>query len=196
MLYEKRQPRRCLISAAFEILLEEIETDIESVNKAGARAFEKGDYDGARDALERGGQLTGFREKVASLKQEWQRLVRPPARSSDEREPGEQQRLAKLRRGLRTPEEAYFVPILTALVEAGGRGRMADILERVRVKMHGILRDVDYEPLVSDPEMPRWRNAGQWARNTLVKDGLLSGDSPRGIWEITDAGREYLKTQS
>jgi restriction system protein len=184
------------VTAAFEILLEEIETDIESINSSGARAFEKGDYDGARDALERGGHLTGFREKVATLRQEWQRLVRPPVRQTEEKDPGEQRRLAKLRRGLRTPEEAYFVPILTALVESGGRGRMADILERVRIKMHGVLRDVDFEPLLSDPEMPRWRNAGQWARNTLVKDGLLSAESPRGVWEITGPGREYLRAHS
>ena len=31
-----------------------------------------------------------------------------------------------------------------------------------------------------------------WARQNLVNQGLLSGSSPRGIWEITEQGRNYL----
>jgi hypothetical protein len=27
----------------------------------------------------------------------------------------------------------------------------------------------------------------------MVREGLLADDSPRGVWEITDAGREALK---
>ena len=58
--------------------------------------------------------------------------------------------------------------------------------------MQRILRDVDYQPLASDPDRPRWRNTGQWARNRLVKEGLMRGDSQHGVWEINDAGRRYL----
>lgn len=29
--------------------------------------------------------------------------------------------------------------------------------------------------------------------NTMVKKGLLRNDSPRGIWEISEKGRNYLK---
>jgi restriction system protein len=45
------------------------------------------------------------------------------------------------------------------------------------------------------PDNPRWRNAAQWARNSMVNEGLLKKDSPRGVWEISDKGKQYL-TQS
>jgi hypothetical protein len=58
--------------------------------------------------------------------------------------------------------------------------------------MKPILKDVDHEPLASDPDMPRWRNSAQWARNTMRQEGLLKDDSPHGTWEITEAGRARL----
>ena len=39
----------------------------------------------------------------------------------------------------------------------------------------------------------RWENTAQWVRFYLVRQGYLSKDSPRGVWEITDKGREYYK---
>jgi Mrr N-terminal domain len=56
----------------------------------------------------------------------------------------------------------------------------------------GTLRDVPYEPLASAPDMPRWKNAAQWARNSMVKEGLLRSNSPRGIWESSEAGTRFL----
>ena len=54
------------------------------------------------------------------------------------------------------------------------------------------LMQVDFAPLASGPDNPRWRNAVQWARNSLVREGLFKADSPHGIWEISDAGRSQL----
>jgi restriction system protein len=98
----------------------------------------------------------------------------------------------RLQRGLRTPEAAYYQSILRALDGLGGRAKMNDILDRVEQLMHEKLATVDYQPLNSDPEVPRWRNAAQWARNAMVKEGLLKDDSPRGVWEISEAGRHAL----
>uniref|UniRef100_A0A7C3EZC1 Restriction system protein Mrr-like N-terminal domain-containing protein n=1 Tax=candidate division WOR-3 bacterium TaxID=2052148 RepID=A0A7C3EZC1_UNCW3 len=50
--------------------------------------------------------------------------------------------------------------------------------------------------MASDPETIRWRNAAQWARYNMVKQGWLKSNSPRGVWEITEAGREAFKTLS
>lgn len=69
---------------------------------------------------------------------------------------------------------------------------MADVLEKVLQAMQQVLKDVDYQPLASDPDLPRWRNTAQWARAAMVKEGLMKGDSPRGMWEISDAGRRHL----
>lgn len=73
---------------------------------------------------------------------------------------------------------------------------MSQVLDRVLESMKEVLRDVDYEPLASDPEMPRWRNAAQWARHSMVKEGLLRSNSPRGVWEISDRGVEFLRDKN
>lgn len=183
--------------AAFEMLLEEIEAEIEFTNKVGAQAFEARDYDRARESLERAAQITAFRDKADTLRREWAALMGKETEEKDEGEAEQVGRrdLGRLRRGLRTREEAYRRPILESLVEMGGAGAMADVLERVRKKVEGILKDVDYEPLASDPDLPRWRNAAQWSRAALVKEGLIKGDSRRGIWEISDAGRRFVTEQ-
>lgn len=77
------------------------------------------------------------------------------------------------------------------LVESGGSSKAAEVLERVGKVMKPRLKPVDFQPLASGPENPRWRNAAQWARNSMVKDGLLKPDSPRGVWEITEAQAVY-----
>jgi hypothetical protein len=181
------------VVAAFEMLLEEIEAEIEYVNRVGARAFEARDYYKAKEALESAAQITGFRDKVGALRREWETLF---ARQEDEEgtEPhAERRNLGRLRRGLRTREEAYYRPILEAIHFLGGSAPMSEVLDRVLQSMKGMLRDVDYEPLASDPDMPRWKNTAQWARNSMVKEGLLRSNSPRGVWEISDTGVKFLR---
>lgn len=188
----KNNPTNVL--AAFEILLEEIETEIDFTNRVGSRAFEARDYDRAREALELAAQLTAYRDKLAAFRREWDRLVPVADEKTEDTETTESRRnLGRLRRGLRTPEDAYYRPILRVLERRGGSGQVGDVLEEVREEMKGILRDMDFEPLASDPHNPRWRNAAQWARNSMVNEGLLKSGSPRGVWEITEKGREYLK---
>lgn len=176
------------VAVAFDILLEEIEAEIEVTNKVGSRAFEARDYDRAREALERAAQIIAFRDKADTLRREWESLV-----GEEEEEVRAQRRdFGRLARGLRTPEDAFRRPILQALVDLGGAAPMADVLEKVRQAMQQVLKDVDYQPLASDPDLPRWRNTAQWARAAMVKEGLMKRDSPRGMWEISDAGRRHL----
>ncbi|MEM3484447.1 MAG: winged helix-turn-helix domain-containing protein [Candidatus Methanomethyliaceae archaeon] len=99
----------------------------------------------------------------------------------------------RLQRGLRTPEDAFRQPILEALVELGGSGTLEQVLEIVGKKMENILNGYDRMPLPSDPSSIRWKNTAQWCRNTMVREGLLKADSPRGIWEISDKGREEVE---
>lgn len=182
------------VDAAFDMLLEQIEAEIDLVNRGGARAFESRDYAAARATLERAGLLIAFRDRTAALRREWGTLAAPQAAAEETAEEQSQRRdPGRLRRGLRTPEEAYYRPILQVLVELGGRAPMGQVLDRVGQMMRGVLRDVDHQPLASYPDLPRWRNAAQWARNSMVQEGLLRNDSPRGVWEISDAGRQSLR---
>jgi hydrogenase maturation factor len=51
------------VMAAFDILLEEIEAEIETVNTAGARAFERRDYPAAQEAIKRAQAITDYRAR-------------------------------------------------------------------------------------------------------------------------------------
>ena len=55
--------------------------------------------------------------------------------------------MGRIQRGEKTPEAEYVVPILQALVQAGGRGRTAEIVDRVGQIMKGRLNEYDYKQL-------------------------------------------------
>ncbi len=180
------------VVAAFEILLEEIEAEIDSINRQGASALEARDYETARDSLEKSTEITNrFRDTIDRLRREWVQVVGEP----DDEEDHNRRDLGRLQRGLRTPEREFYLPILQAISEMGGSAPMGDVLDRVGELMDGKLRDVDFQPLASDPKNLRWRNTAQWARHTMVQEKLLKSHSPRGIWEIDTAGSELLKGQ-
>ena len=107
------------VFSAFEMLLEEVEAEIDFVNGVGAKAFQGRDYDKAKEALERSGVLTAFRDKVAVLRKEWEDIAAAAESQEDEETKAGRRNLGHLRRGQRTPEAQYYVPILRVLTEAG-----------------------------------------------------------------------------
>jgi hypothetical protein len=94
--------------------------------------------------------------------------------------------------GLRTPNDAFRIPILEALVELGGSGKVREVLSIVEQKMADQLNVYDYQPIPSITNVLRWDNNAQWTRQKLVDEGYMLSDSPRGIWEISEAGRDLL----
>lgn len=98
----------------------------------------------------------------------------------------------RIRKGLRTPEPAFFRPILQALSDLGGSAKRSDVFILVEQSMRDVLKPIDYQTLSSEAEQLRWQNSAQWARNLMVKEGLLKLHSPVGIWEITEKGRAFL----
>lgn len=105
------------VASAFQILWEELEAEIEFVNGIRAKAFQ------AREALEFVGQITAFRDKVAALRKEWSSLEAAAASREDEETRAQRRNLGRPRKGLRTPESAYYVPILQALAGLGRSGQ-------------------------------------------------------------------------
>ncbi len=69
---------------------------------------------------------------------------------------------------------------------------MAEILDGVFEKVKDRLTDADRERLPSGTDV-RWPNTAAWGRFTMVDAGLLKSDSPRGTWELTEAGTEAAK---
>ena len=182
------------VHVAFDIVLEEIENAIAALNREGAQAFEAGNYDVARDLMEKGSQMTAFRSRVKDLQKEWLNIFAAvlPQKPRGQKTP----RYKKLQRGLRTPEDEFRIPILQSLIELGGSAPMNTVLDKVEGLVSDKLNAYDRQTLPSDPTIPRWRNTAQWARAAMVKEGLLSSNSPRGVWEITDAGKEFLAEQA
>jgi hypothetical protein len=88
------------------------------------------------------------------------------------------------------PETRYWVPILRILDLAGGQARGSEVIDALGPLIEGDFSDADRE-MVSSGE-PRWRNRARFARLRLKELGYIARDSPRGIWAITDAGRDFL----
>lgn len=70
---------------------------------------------------------------------------------------------------------------------------MSEVLTRVFAKLRDRLKPKDLEKLSSGTTV-RWKNKAQWERQRLKSEGYLKTDSPRGIWEITDKGRDLYKS--
>jgi hypothetical protein len=98
-----------------------------------------------------------------------------------------------LPKGSITSQSAYTIPILESLIEMGGTGKTRDVLSKVFEKMKDRLTEADMETLQSGRDT-RWLNHAMWERFSMVKRGLLKYKSQLGVWEITDDGRAYLKS--
>jgi len=182
------------VDVAFEMLLEEIEQVANAVQESGAAALMSGHYDEARAAIDHATRLAEFRERVKALQMEWNRLVgTAPVEAVRSSARARQKRYRPLSRGRRTPEASFQRPILESLVELGGRAPVDAVLQKVEEKMRHVLNEYEYQRLPSTPNVVRWETTVRWCRYTLVPEGLLRADSPRGIWEISDAGRRALE---
>lgn len=102
--------------------------------------------------------------------------------------------IGKRKKIRRTSQREYRIPILESLIEMGRRGKMQRVLEEVKRKMRNKLTMADLEKLPSGTSI-RWKNAAQWERQKMKEEGLLKKDSPRGIWEITERGKECYRSQ-
>jgi restriction system protein len=180
------------VTEAFEMLLAELEAVRQHLKQEADTAWDASEYDAARRAIDEAERVEDFSAKVRALRKEWASLSakrsRPPRK-------GQRTSTSRLPRGRRTHERAFRRPILEALIELGGRAPIGEVLDLVGEKMRGQLRHDDLKPLPSDSRAVRWRNTAQWCRDALVREGLMRSDSPRGIWEISDARRKAVETE-
>jgi len=197
------------VEVAFEILEEEIDIAINDLTERIAELSKQQEFDKAKVLIDVGQKVKEYKEKVIALKKEWQEIFEREEIRNETSETSTQknddelinsesvQRVIKkpkerLKKGMRTPKEEYVIPILESLIELGGKGEIGQVLKRVYEKMKVKLTWYDMQKLPSSRAI-RWENAAQWVRFYLVRQGYLSKDSPRGVWEITDKGREYYK---
>ena len=77
----------------------------------------------------------------------------------------------------------------------GGSAKRETVLGWIE-RHHG--HDLTSEDLESVPSTgePTWRNRASWARQHAVDSGFLCQNSPHGIWELTEAGKEAMRPLS
>ena len=186
------------VGTALTLLRDALGEDERRLRTEGAQAMQAGNYDTARSVVDFAKRLLTFQKRVAELEREWADLESIRDRAT----PEVQQIVSKRFFGRKpsgevTPHDDFCRPILEVLVELSGKGRTRHVLDKVGERMKTILKPKDYERHLSTAKQIRWRNTAQWARNTMVnKDGRMKKDSPNGIWEISDAGREWLRKAS
>ncbi len=87
----------------------------------------------------------------------------------------------------------YEIPVLKALVNLGGSVKTKDVYPVVEKIMMNKFRknpgEYGHYKIQTDII---WKNKTQWAREYLKRKGQLDG-SVRGIWKITESGKERLR---
>ena len=99
-------------------------------------------------------------------------------------------KIMKKRGGI--PQKEYCIPILEALKELGGKGTEKEVYDVLEAAMRSRFNELDFE-ILSDGYTKRWQKMAAWQKYRMVKNGLLEADSPRGIWGISERGKEYLE---
>lgn len=181
---------------AFEMLTEALKRSLKEAQELGAQAFREGRYSDVQKAAQRAHQIASELEHLERLRSQWAEFISMsaglgPAPAAAPHQRG-RKRGKRLPPGLRTPQGAFRIPILLALEELGGRGTVQQVIDRVGELMGAALNEVDRSLLPSGNAI-RWHNTLQWCRVEMIHEGLLASDSPRGIWEITEKGRQYLR---
>lgn len=181
---------------AFAVLIGQLKEALEDAQGQIVAASRQGRYGDVQKATQKVNQVASALERLEGLRSQWDELAATPAGLGPVppvgRGRGGKKRRQTLPRGLKTPQEAFRIPTLTALEEFGGRGGVQQVIDRVGELMRAVLNETD-RGVLSDRRSIRWRNTVQWCRWDMVKEGLLASDSPSGIWEITEKGREYLR---
>lgn len=93
-----------------------------------------------------------------------------------------------------TPQSVYEQHLLQVLLEKfNGRGNKKDVTLAVveRMMKRRLVSAADLE-FVSTGET-KAENKISWGRNLLKTRGLIRGDAPRGVWELTAEGRAAAK---
>ncbi|MDH7602396.1 MAG: winged helix-turn-helix domain-containing protein [Armatimonadota bacterium] len=176
------------VETAFHLLLTEMERAIGEMKRLVNEALQNDDLDAAKQMLSEVEWRKKLISDVTVLQNTWSN-GRPTRTGKSVR----RRRSTRREGSSRTSHKLFRVPILRALVELGGSAQTRRVLDRVYEMVKDDLTPADLEPLPSEPRSTRWRNAAHWERLAMIRDGLLRKHSPRGIWEITDAGRRWLE---
>jgi len=85
----------------------------------------------------------------------------------------------------------FWIPVLNSLAEKGGKATRQEVHDNIERRMKDKLKPGDYES--NRDGTLKWSKQVDYQRLAMVHDGLIQKDSPVGIWEITELGKQWLK---
>ncbi|MEM2812267.1 MAG: winged helix-turn-helix domain-containing protein [Candidatus Bathyarchaeia archaeon] len=98
----------------------------------------------------------------------------------------------EIEKGCEEFEKLREKDVILLMAEEWSSIERGTVINRVLEKMKNKLKPKDLEMLPSGKEI-RCVNHVKWEIWRLVNEGYIRKDTPPGIWEITEKGREYYE---
>jgi len=96
-----------------------------------------------------------------------------------------------LKENLKRETQKRFLVLLSTM-DLGGSAKRCDVLDNIERKEYfWPAFESEMRPLEST-NAPAWRTDFSYTRKHLVTEGYMD-DTIRGVWEVTDNGKKYLK---
>ena len=92
------------------------------------------------------------------------------------------QRGTRTSKGHYTSEDTLKGALIASLKALGGSAPKSKVEDEMERRLRSVLTNADYEPVGEG--IPRWKKNAQWMRYSLVQEGIMKSNSPRGIWEL------------
>jgi len=89
--------------------------------------------------------------------------------------------------------KSIYLPLLKVIDDAGGRLSADEAVKRVEVYFPEFTEADKLERVPSGDK--RWDSRVHRVRRYLVEEGYLDKEAPKGIWQITQKGKQYLESK-
>ena len=187
------------ICTSFDRVIEYLEELLSALNQYGSTLLEEQKYQQAREVISKAERVLSHQNLVRDLRDEWIKMDSPVTDVGEqlledpEGIPREFNNM--LRSEPHTDNKAIKMPILTALVNLGGRARRKELFAELEKVMANEFTETDFKTLPSDDKTTVWQNIAAHALQNLKKEGLLSMNKLSGYWVISEKGNEILEKE-
>jgi restriction system protein len=135
---------------ALTVFRTQIQDRMEDLQEESKQLIDQGHFEKVQTLMQQAQALKDLLKDLDAWAKRFATLVSPIVEDGDEE-------ASRLRKGLKTPQSAYRVPILRTLVTLGGEADIDAVLERVRALMGDQLNAHDLDTL-ADGKTVRWIN--------------------------------------
>jgi len=133
---------------------------------------------------------------VVKINNTWQSIKIAKTLTSPTFKPLMRQRKAKniISVGEKTPTKMFYYPILSVIEANGNSANIKTVYKEIENSLVFTTQDITLAGGGSKQE-PLWRITVRWAKEELIQKGIIKRNSPKGIWEMTPAGKKWFGKQ-